>query len=67
MAKVKVFVTDGQTDGRMRFNVPTLSRKQGTIIPMKWDHKITFTKGVCKFLTKIQLVQYIHTSICRQS
>ena len=31
MAKVKVFVTDGQTDrqteGRMRFNVPTLSRK----------------------------------------
>ena len=35
MAKVKVFVTDGQTDrrtdGRMRFNVPTLSRKRGTI------------------------------------
>ena len=34
MAKVKVFVTDGQTDrqteGRMRFNVPTLSRKRGT-------------------------------------
>ena len=35
MAKVKVFVTDGQTDrqteGRMRFNVPTLSRKRGTM------------------------------------
>ena len=38
MAKVKVFVTDGQRDGRtdrgtdrrMRFNVPTLSRKRGT-------------------------------------
>ena len=34
MAKVKVFVTDRQrdrrTDGRMRFNVPTLSRKGGT-------------------------------------
>ena len=34
MAKVKVFVTDGQTDkqteGRMRFNVPMLSRKRGT-------------------------------------
>ena len=33
MAKVKVFVTDGwtegQTDGRMRFNVPMLSRKRG--------------------------------------
>ena len=37
MAEVKVFVTDGQTgrtdgqtDGRMRFNVPTLLRKRGT-------------------------------------
>ena len=34
MAKVKVFVTDGQTDrqrdGRMRFNVPTLSQKRRT-------------------------------------
>ena len=30
MAKVKVFVTDGQMDGRMRFNVYTLSRKRGT-------------------------------------
>ena len=33
MGKVKVFVTDGQTDrqtdGRMRFNVPTLSLKAG--------------------------------------
>ena len=35
MAKVKVFVTEGLTDrltdGRMRFNVATLSRKRGTI------------------------------------
>ena len=35
MSQVKVFVTDrrtdGQRDGRMRFNVPTLSRKRGTI------------------------------------
>ena len=35
MAKVKVLVldrqTDGRTDRRMRFNVPTLSRKRGTI------------------------------------
>ena len=37
MSQVKVFVTDRQrdgqteTDGRMRFNVPTLSRKRGTI------------------------------------
>ena len=38
MSKVKVFVTDGQTDkgtdrqtdGPMRFNVPMLSRKWGT-------------------------------------
>ena len=34
MAKVKVFVTDGQTDrqrdGWMRINVPMLSRKRGT-------------------------------------
>ena len=33
MSQVKVFVTDrrrdGQTDGQMRFNVPTLSRKRG--------------------------------------
>ena len=33
MSQVKVFVTDGWTDrgtdGRMRFNVPTLSRKAG--------------------------------------
>ena len=40
MAKVKVFVTDRQTEGRtegrtdrrMRFNVPALSRKRGTTI-----------------------------------
>ena len=30
MAKVKVFLTDRQTDRRMRFNVPALSRKRGT-------------------------------------
>ena len=40
MAKVKVFVTDGQTDrqrdGRMRFNVPTLSRKRGTTSEHCW-------------------------------
>ena len=34
MIQVKVFVTDrrteGQTDGRMRFNVPTLSQKRVT-------------------------------------
>ena len=33
MNQVKVFVTDGQTDrrtdGQMKFNVPTLSRKAG--------------------------------------
>ena len=34
MAKVKVFVTDRRTDRRMRFNVPTLSRKRGTITKM---------------------------------
>ena len=40
MAKVKVFVTDRrtdgltdrQTDGRMRFNVPVLLGKRGTIM-----------------------------------
>ena len=44
MAKVKVFVTDGRTDrrtdrgteGRMRFNVPTLSRKRETISFWTW-------------------------------
>ena len=30
MGKAKVCVTDRRTDGRMRFNVPTLSRKRGT-------------------------------------
>ena len=42
MAKVKVFVTDGQTDGLMRFNVPTLSRKRGTITDSGHIHIVCF-------------------------
>ena len=44
MAKVKVFVTDrgtdGRTDRRMRFNVPALSRKRGTIKRFQGSRKL---------------------------
>ena len=50
MSQVKVFVTDGRTDGQrdgqMRFNVPTLSQKPGTTrcpqIPIPGHNNIKF-------------------------
>ena len=47
MTKVKNFC-DRQTDGWMRFNVPTLSRKQGTktlMPPTAISLKVTLTSG----------------------
>ena len=51
MAKVKVFVTDrltdGRTDRRMRFNVPTLSRKWGTTRQSLTRQSHVFVKHGC--------------------
>ena len=43
MAKVKVFVTDRRTDRQLRFNVPTLSRKRGTIRSIECEFYVAFT------------------------
>ena len=58
MSQVKVFVTDGQTDGRtdrgtdgrMRFNVPTLSQKAG-------DNKVAghFDKPSVQTMTEMRV------------
>ena len=55
MSQVKVFVTDGQTDrrvdrgtdGRMRFNVPTL-KKRGTKSCRRYKSIVTATIGLNK-------------------
>ena len=62
MAKVKVFVTDGQTDrqrdGRMRFNVPTLSRKRGTKNKVICKLSAQYVKGCKRKVRKTVYFQY---------